>query len=249
MAYRGRKRGLKAFCPSGNFPGAPGNGARCPPRAGLPGRNFPACRGPGTSRVAPPGTKIRVPRKWNALFFGTPSTVSDAALYKHASPLSLFAANIRRMRPTPASIAASSQHSALPVAALFPNHPAGRPAGSARTRSRVQTLENPFLGNTLRFPPSPRPQNAAGGRPLLVGLPPSASTTAPFGPKRSNPAPFVTGRGCVYTEPTALAAGPASTAARSMLRAFWQVSVRIQSRSPRSIRRSACAPSGPAMPT
>ena len=32
MAYRGRKRGLKAFCPSGNFPGVPGNGdvARCP---------------------------------------------------------------------------------------------------------------------------------------------------------------------------------------------------------------------------
>ena len=41
------------------------------------------------------------------------------------------------------------------------------PAGSARTRSRVQTLENPFLGNGNSFP-----QNTAGGRPLLVGLPP-----------------------------------------------------------------------------
>ena len=66
---------------------------------------FPARRGTGMSRVAPPGTKIRVPHKWNALFFGTPSTVSDAAFYKHASSPSLFAANIRRMRPTPASFA------------------------------------------------------------------------------------------------------------------------------------------------
>ena len=32
------------------------------------------------------------------------------------------------------------------------NHPAGRTAGSARTRSRVQTLENPFLGE----PPVPK---------------------------------------------------------------------------------------------
>ena len=42
-------------------------------------------------------------------------------------------------------------------AALSPCLPAGRPAGSARTRSRVQTLENPFLGNSLRFPAAPRP--------------------------------------------------------------------------------------------
>ena len=106
MAYRGRKRGLKAFCPSGNFPGAPGNGARCPPRAGLPGRNFPACRGTRTSRVSPPGTEIRaLSQTERALLPATPSTVSDAALCKHASPPSLFAANIRRMRPTPASFA------------------------------------------------------------------------------------------------------------------------------------------------
>ena len=34
-------------------------------------------------------------------------------------------------------------------------------------------------------PKRPVPQNAAGGRPLLVGLPPSTPTTAPFGTKRS----------------------------------------------------------------
>ena len=44
----------------------------------------------------------------------------------------------------------------------FSRHPAGSTAGSARTRSRDQSLENPFLGNG-------HPQNAAGGRPLLVG--------------------------------------------------------------------------------
>ena len=68
-----------------------------------------------------------------------------------------------------------------------PNHPAGRPAGSARTRSRVQTLENPFLGSSVRFPPSPVPQNAAGGRPLLVGRPPCTRSAA--GQKRNEASP------------------------------------------------------------
>ena len=88
------------------------------------------------------------------------------------------------------------------------NHPAGRTAGSARTRSRDSSLENPFLGTASAFPRS-RPSNAAGGKPLLVGLPPSTRAIAPSEPKRSNPAPFVTGRGCVNTEPKALAAGTA----------------------------------------
>ena len=72
-----------------------------------------------------------------------------------------------------------------------PGSPAGGagPAGSARTRSRVQTLENPFLGDGSRcFPAVPVP-NAAGGKSLLVDLPPSARTFAPFGTKRSKPAP------------------------------------------------------------
>ena len=121
-----------------------------------------------------------------------------------------------------------------------PNTPKPAPAQGSHP------LRIPFWGNGSRFPAAPHLQNAAGGKPLLVGLPPSIPSTAPFGPKRSTPAPFVTGRVCIYFEPTALAGG---TAARRRLRAFWQVSVRIQSRSPRSIRRSACTPSGPAMPT
>ena len=71
---------------------------------------------------------------------------------------------------------------ASPAAALFPCHPAWRPAGSARTRPRDQSLGDPFLGDRSSSPPSSRlpvPQNAAGGKPLLVGLPPSASSPAP----------------------------------------------------------------------
>ena len=45
------------------------------------------------------------------------------------------------------------------------NHPAGRPAGSARTRSRVQTLENPFLGSGSRFPAPPSPKTSQAASP------------------------------------------------------------------------------------
>ena len=53
---------------------------------------------------------------------------------------------------------------ALPAAALFPCDPAGRTAGSARTRSRVQTLENPIWGNggQLSRLCVPKPPQAAG---------------------------------------------------------------------------------------
>ena len=75
------------------------------------------------------------------------------------------------------------------------NHPAGRPAGSARTRPRDQSLGNPFSGNGLRFPAAPSP-NAAGGRPLLVG------------------------RAFVNTEPKAPAAGTAGSAGPHPLKGF-----------------------------
>ena len=70
------------------------------------------------------------------------------------------------------------------------------PAGSARTRPRDTSLGNPFWGNGNHFPPSaPVPQNAAGGKPLRVGLPPSVRTFAPFGTKRSAQAPYSWGLG------------------------------------------------------
>ena len=44
-------------------------------------------------------------------------------------------------------------------------------------------------------PKRPVPQNATGGKPLLVGLPPSTRTAAPFGTKRSAQAPYSWGLG------------------------------------------------------
>ena len=85
----------------------------------------------------------------------------------------------------------AQDHLPTPSASPVPrNHPAGRTAGSARTRSRDQSLENPFLGSGGRLP-----QNAAGGRPLLVGLPPSTPSTAPSGTKQSAQAPYSWGLG------------------------------------------------------
>ena len=137
------------------------------------------------------------------------------------------------------------------------SHPAGGTAGSARTRSRVQTLEDPFLGSGVCFPrlPSQKPPQAdgpcswavrrvcalppeqkrneaspppargawvrvhaaegywlpalpaprdlrlpvsptaAGGKSLLVDLPPSARTSAPSETKRSTQAPCSWGLG------------------------------------------------------
>ena len=104
--------------------------------------------------------------------------------------------------------------SAQPATAIFPRHPAGRTAGSARTRPRDQSLGYPFLGDGLHLPRLPIPQNAAGGGPLRVGLPPSAPSTAPTGTKRRTPTPCSWG-GCSSNpsqrhRPPALPARPAS---------------------------------------
>ena len=60
-----------------------------------------------------------------------------------------------------------------------------RPAPAQGSRP----LRIPFWGNSPRFLTSPVPQTTAGGRPLLVGLPPSTRTIAPNGTHRSRPAP------------------------------------------------------------
>ena len=84
---------------------------------------------------------------------------------------------------------------ALPAAPPSPDHPAGRSAGSARTRSRVQTLENPFLGDGNRFPRGSRLPTAAGRRPLLVGRLPCMRFAAGTETKRSTQAPYSWGLG------------------------------------------------------
>ena len=85
-------------------------------------------------------------------------------------------------------------------------------AGSARTRSRVQTLENP-LGCRAKAAPLHHlpndPKTAAGGKPLRVGLPPSPRTAAPSGTKRSISAPCSWGRYASIQSRRALAAGTA----------------------------------------
>ena len=109
----------------------------------------------------------------------------------------------------------AQDHLPTPSASPVPrNHPAGRPAGSARTRSRDQSLENPFLGTATISPSAPVPQNAAGGRPLLVGLPPSTPSTAPFGTKQSAQAPYSWGLGASTSSQRLLAGRTAVTRTR-----------------------------------
>ena len=92
---------------------------------------------------------------------------------------------------------------------ISPGIPQGERRALPAPAQGIHPLRIPFWGNGSRFPAAPHLQNAAGGKPLLVGLPPSIPSIAPFGPKRSTPAPFVTGRVCVYLRPKALAAGTA----------------------------------------
>ena len=100
-------------------------------------------------------------------------------------------------RRVPANVATAFAYpaQAAPPGPLFPLAlPRGDRRGSARTRSRDQSLENPFLGNG-GIVPVPRSQNAAGGKSLLVDLPPSVRTFATFGTKRSAQAPCSWGLG------------------------------------------------------
>ena len=85
-------------------------------------------------------------------------------------------------------------------AALSPCLPAGRPAGSARTRSRVQTLENPFLGNGGHRPRPPhrrRRQAPARGPAAVHSLYRSIRN------ETQNARPLLVGRAFVDLEPKA----------------------------------------------
>ena len=83
------------------------------------------------------------------------------------------------------------------------------PAGSARTRSRDPSLENPFLGERQPIPRSPRPQHLRRQAPAR-GL---AAVYSHHRSKRNEtkrPSPLLVGLGRVYFEPTALAGGTAA---------------------------------------
>ena len=79
---------------------------------------------------------------------------SPFAPFSMKDTAALSSAYERRMVHRPASSAA----------AFSPCRPAGRTAGSARTRPRDQSLGNPFWGTGLVFPrlPSPKTPQAAG---------------------------------------------------------------------------------------
>ena len=76
------------------------------------------------------------------------------------------------------------------------------PAGSARTRSRDSSLENPFLGN--RPVPQRRRRQAPARGPAAV-----YSHRRPNQNETQNARPLLVGRAFVNTAPKALAAGPA----------------------------------------
>ena len=120
---------------------------------------LPARRGTGLSRVSPPGMEL----------YTIPQT--EHALSRHSFHI-IRARHCRRFsRRTSGALSRPVSHppqnpgfSPFPPPPHSPNHPAGRPAGSARTRSRVQTLENPFLESGVRFPvaSSPKTPQTAG---------------------------------------------------------------------------------------
>ena len=124
---------------------------------------------------------------------------SPFAPFSMKGTAALSSAYERRMVHRPASSAA----------AFSPCRPAGRTAGSARTRPRVQTLENPFLGNRLHLSPSSRPPKRRRRQA------PARGSAAVYPHHRSmrnetkHPCPLLVGHGCVFHAPKALAAGTA----------------------------------------
>ena len=73
---------------------------------------------------------------------------------------------------------------ASPAAALFPCHPAGRPAGSARTRPRDQSLGDPFLGKRPPKTPQAAGPCAWACRRLCPHRPTRNEKEAPMPPAR-----------------------------------------------------------------
>ena len=111
--------------------------------------------------------------------------------------------------PFPRFAARGEDRAAPPATAIFPRHPAGRTAGSARTRPRVQTLEDPFLGSGCHLPRYPRSPKRRRRQAPARGL---AAVCALYRPNRNetqNARPLLVGRAFAALEPTAPAAGTA----------------------------------------
>ncbi len=89
----------------------------------------------------------------------------------------------------PCDPTAKSSAPSLPQRPVSPAVPRGDRRALPAPAQGIHPLRIPFWGTAAVSPQPPVPQNAEGGRPLLVGLPPSTLYTAPSGTKRRTPAP------------------------------------------------------------
>ena len=134
----------------------------------------------------PPGTTGKTPGRPSEIPPGKPFCAS------HPAPV--------RARPAPIFPYASAPPFPFHLS-IYPHpitHRQSTPSprswglGASTQRQRLAALRPPLLTGWVCVcmePKHPVSQNAAGGKPLLVGLPPSTPTTTPFGTKRRTPAP------------------------------------------------------------
>ena len=152
-----------AFCPSGNFPGAPGNGS-----CGARRHRF---------RLSGGDVRARHHGRRRALLPVKSSTSSYAPANAAIFPPS---------PPPPHPPPSRGENGGL-----CPHPPKG-----------FDPLGIP-LGGRQPFPRGSRPPTAAGGKPLLMGLPPSTPTYRPARTEPQHAGPLLVGRACVESEPTA----------------------------------------------
>ena len=138
--------------------------------------------------------------------------------------ISVPLARKRAAAPFPGAPTKQPDGQNAPRPCFFPRHAMIRRANSEAPLPAGQTASNTPTGSAP-CPPGQGSvaQRAAGGRPLLVGLPPSAPTAAPSEPKRSAPAPCSWGgRASPWGRRRWL---PALPAGPSGLRAFGRVTL------------------------
>ena len=187
MVCRGRKHGFGTFCLSRGFSGAPGERKHAVLRSMRPPspRNHPAGGTAGSARTRPRDQSLGYPFLGNRPSSSpSPRPPKRRRRQAPARGLVVVCAHDRpkrneRQRIRPLLVGRMRVYS----------EPTALAAGTAGTRSRVQSLEDPFLGSGGHLPRRPRLLTAADGKPLLVGLPSSVRTTAPSGTNRSLSAP------------------------------------------------------------